>query len=96
MLTDSEMRKIAEERLSKIEQESKITLICLEEWVTKKDYGNIYRYTSKKYYETKDDRYAVAGNSPFLVENETGRVVVFGTALADEFYIQAYDNGDYD
>ncbi len=91
MLTDKEMWEIAEKHLKEIETEADIPLIYLKEWVTKKKYGNIYRYTSKEYYETGDEEHAVAGNGPFLVEKKTGEIITFGTAFSDEYYIELYE-----
>jgi len=91
MLTDKEMWGIAEKYLKEIEKEADIPLIYLKEWITKKKYGNIYRYTSKKYYETKNENYAVAGNGPFLIEKKTGEIITFGTAFSDEYYIKLYE-----
>ncbi|SEC37168.1 hypothetical protein SAMN04489761_2806 [Tenacibaculum sp. MAR_2009_124] len=77
-----------------IEKKAKMTNLplILYKRVTKRDYGNIYGYTSKDYFETKEEKYAIAGNAPFLVEKETGRVVNFGTAFQVEEYIKAYEN----
>lgn len=93
MLTDSEMKNIAENYISKINVESKINIIILDEYTIKKIYGNIYFYTSQKYFETKNDRYALVGNGPFLVENIDGKIIQFGSAESDEYYIQEYEAG---
>lgn len=93
MLTDKEMLEIAEKHVEELGEKAGIPTIIFYEGVTNKEYGNIYGYTSKKYYETKDEEYAVAGNAPFLVEKETGKIVTFGTAFSDEYYIKEYEEG---
>lgn len=93
MFTDKEMKQKAEKFLFEIMQNSSLELILLDDYTIKKDYGNIYFYTSKKYFETKDDRFALVGNGPFLIENTTGNIVRFGSARSDEFYIQEYEAG---
>ncbi|MEL1245114.1 hypothetical protein AAEO56_12630 [Flavobacterium sp. DGU11] len=93
MLTENEMITIAEDYIKKIEKESGIDLIIGHEVTIKKSYGHIFFYTSKKLIETGDDKYAVAGNAPFLVENETGKVIEFGTAENEEYYIEEYESG---
>ena len=82
------MWDIADEYLKEMAKDADIPLIYLEEWITKQPYGNIYHYTSKAYYETKDEEHAVAGNAPFLVEKDTGNIITFGTALSEEHYMK--------
>jgi len=93
MLTEMEILEIANKYIELVEKESKMETIILYEETIKKPYGNIYFYTSKKLYETGDDRYAVAGNAPFLVEKETGNIIVFGTARTEDYYIKEYEAG---
>jgi len=48
-------------------------------------------HTSKKYFETNDLKYAVAGNAPFFVLRKNGRFIVTGTAYPLEHYIQRFE-----
>ncbi|TDP60090.1 YrhB domain-containing protein [Flavobacterium dankookense] len=93
MLTEKEITEVANKFIREIEEEAKMELLILQKHIIKKPYGIIYFYTSKKYYETKDDKYAVAGNAPFLVEKETGNIVEFGTGASEEYYILEYEAG---
>jgi hypothetical protein len=45
-----------------------------------KPYGWVLFYTSEKYWETRDFKYAIAGNGPIIVEKESGRMHHLGTA----------------
>ena len=93
MLTEKQMLVIAEKRIKEIEKRVKIELSIGYDEIIKKPYGNIFFYTSKKFAETGDFIYAVAGNAPFLVENKSGTIISFGTSKADEFYIEEYESG---
>ncbi|GGB80289.1 hypothetical protein GCM10007424_20500 [Flavobacterium suaedae] len=93
MLTEQEILNIANSEIKRIENDSKIETVLINELIIKKPYGNIFFYTSKKYYETRNEKYAVAGNAPFLVEKETGNIVVFGTAHTEDYYIEEYEAG---
>ncbi|SFN64379.1 Immunity protein 35 [Chryseobacterium oleae] len=93
MLTEKEILEIANKYVNLIEKESKIEMIIVPYRTLEKPYGFIYSYTSKKLFETKDDRYAIAGNAPFLIEKETGNIIVFGTANVREYYIEEYEAG---
>lgn len=96
MLSEKEILQIAEKYVKQIEEESKLSLIIATEYTIKKKYGHIYFYTDKKYYETKDEKYnTLAGGGPFLVENETGKVIQFGSSQTEEYYIQEYEAGRY-
>lgn len=93
MLTENELMIIAESNVKEIEKEAKIALLIVHQQTIKKSYGNIFFYTSKKFFETQDDKYAVAGNAQFLVENKTGDIVEFGTAMGIDYYLAEYEAG---
>lgn len=93
MLTEQEIIEIAKDYLKKKEQKGGIKLDIIETLSIKKNYGIIFSYNSKEYIETKDEGARLIGNSPFLVENKTGKIVVFGTNRSDEYYIQEYEAG---
>lgn len=87
------MIQIANKYLRFMDAEDGIETILLDEQTIEKPYGSIFYYTSKLYKETGDFQYAIAGNAPFLVEKETGRVVNFGTSMNDAYYMDAYEKG---
>jgi len=93
MLKEKEIIEIAKNFIKQIVDQTKIQVIIIPESTIIKPYGTIFRYTSRKYYETRDDRYAVAGNAPFLVENKTGKIIEFGTGQTLEYYVQEYEAG---
>jgi hypothetical protein len=93
MLTEKEMDEIAREYLLELRNETLKDLVILSEFTIRKKYGNIYQYTSRKHFETKDDKFMLLGNAPFLVENTSGRIVEFGTARSDEYYFNEYEEG---
>ena len=55
-------------------------------------FGWIFFYTSKRFHETKDFQYAIAGNGPVIVNRETGEVTMLGTAGGVEKQIEEYRN----
>lgn len=93
MLTEKEMTKIANDYLKSFENEVGFELIILKEFLLYKKYGMVFFYTTKKYFETKDDKFGIAGNAPFLVENKSGKIIEFGTARSEEYYIEEYESG---
>lgn len=66
-------------------------IILLEDQTIEKSWGWVFFYTSKKWHETRDICYAIAGNAPILVERNTGRLIATGTAMATERYIENYE-----
>lgn len=88
MLTDNKMLEIANKYVNQIGQEINIELIVFSE--TKKSYGNVYGYVAK---DSKKHR--LAGNGPFLVKNDTGIVIQFGTSDDVEYYLNGYENGTW-
>lgn len=66
-------------------------IIVLDEATIEKPWGWVFFHTSRKWYETKDIKYAIAGNAPIIVEKETGKLITTGTAYSIEYYIQNYE-----
>ncbi|PWN61435.1 hypothetical protein C1638_018680 [Chryseobacterium oncorhynchi] len=89
MLTDNKMLEIANKYVGQIGQEINIELIVLSEFI-KKSYGNIYGYVAKD-----STKHRLAGNGPFLVKNDTGIVIQFGTSDDVEYYLNGYENGTW-
>jgi len=52
--------------------EEQLQLVIVHEKTIEKPYGWIFSYTSKRWRETGEIRFAVAGNAPFLVARDTG------------------------
>lgn len=96
MLTEQQVIEIAEKYVKKRSAKSKYDLVILDNEAIKKPYGIIFFYNTKKYNDTRnDDDNTLLGNAPFLVENKTGKIVVFGTSKSEEYYIQEYEAGRF-
>lgn len=93
MLTEIEMDRLAEKYISEISGRTQIDISLLKEHTKKKQYGNIYFYNSTKYKETREFEDALLGNGPFLIEKEFGKIIVFGTAQSEEYYMKEYEEG---
>lgn len=66
-------------------------LIIIDDLTIEKDYGWIFFYNSKRYLETEDISYLIAGNSPILVEKEHGSIYELGTAFPVDEYLEHYE-----
>ena len=95
MLTEQEILERADAYLSSLEIGTDLGLIIGHDHTIKKSYGQVFFYNSKKFIETNNFEYALAGNAPFLVENKTGRVVIFGTLKEIGSYIEEYESGTW-
>lgn len=65
--------------------------IVLDEATIEKPWGWVFFHSSKMWRETGEIKYAVAGNAPLIVERESGRVIITGTARTAEHYIENYE-----
>ncbi len=65
--------------------------IVVESGTIEKEWGWVLFHTSKKFFETNDFKYAVAGNAPFIVLKKNGRVIETGTAYSITHYIQRFE-----
>lgn len=72
-------------------QETGDSLVILHERTLEKPWGWVFFYTSKQFQETRDFRFALAGNAPYIVERETGRLIETGTAMSLDEYIANYE-----
>lgn len=66
-------------------------LVLVDNATIEKPYGWIFFYTSKRWRETGDAAYVLSGNAPFLVEKQSGSVVIFPPAYPLEEAIRAYE-----
>lgn len=94
MLTEQEVIEIAENYVSKQSEKSGYDLVILDNAEIKKPYGIIFRYNTKKFNQTRDfNDKTLIGNTPFLVENKTGKIVIFGSSNELDYYIKEYESG---
>lgn len=90
MLNKEKINEIAKRYIEYLEVKMNIKLAIAQEITINKPYGNIYFWGAQ---DSKKHR--LAGNGPFLVESEDGRVLRFGTADPTEYYITLYENGNW-
>ncbi len=97
MITRDEAYRIAREKIASQGSDIAVedSLILVDSATVEKEWGWVFFYTSKLWYETNDFRYAMVGNAPFIVERESGRILGLGTAFTSEHYIENYEkHGD--
>jgi len=58
--------------------------------VREEDFGWVFFYGSRRFAETGDFRYAIAGNGPVVVERESGAVLMLGTAFGVDYQLNEY------
>lgn len=88
MISEYDAYDIAHLKLSAMELDAGVALVLTE--IREFNFGWVYFYTSERYLETGDISDALAGNAPFVVRRETGKVDVLGTAHPFEHYLDEY------
>jgi hypothetical protein len=68
-------------------------LVILDEHTMERDWGWVFFYDSRRYRETGNSRFLVAGNAPFFVRRTDGAVFTAGTAYPVEHYIEDFESG---
>lgn len=92
MITREEAKARVEQELSaSYDGMTDDALLVLDDATLEKSWGWVFFYTSRRYHETGDFRYALAGNAPYLVERATGRLHATGTAYPTADYIANYE-----
>jgi len=64
--------------------------IVIDENPLEEEFGWVFFYTSRKYYETGELKYAIAGNAPLIYEVSSNEIICTGTAEPIEKYLEAY------
>jgi hypothetical protein len=67
--------------------------VILDEYTVERPWGWVFFYDSRRYQETRDLRFAVAGNAPYFVRRADGAIFVAGTAFPVEHYIERFEAG---
>lgn len=96
MLTKEQARKKIQDRIDSFDlpAQKELELIILDDCTIEKEWGWIFFYSSKKWVETNDVQYAIAGNAPYIVNRFDGSIHETGTARSIEYYIDIY-KGNY-
>jgi hypothetical protein len=68
--------------------------IILDEHTIERPWGWVFFFSSRRYVETADLQFAIAGNGPFFVRRTDGAVFQAGTALPVEDYLRNFEAGD--
>jgi hypothetical protein len=84
MITQNQAEQLVYERINRPDASwpDKPEMIVIR--VDEHELGWLFCYTSRPWHETRDIRYAIAGNAPLLVSREDGTMVPTGTAAPFE------------
>ena len=85
-----EARSLAEKHLAELSTSAPTKLAILDEHTMETDFGWVFFWNSRKYQETGDFQYALAGNAPLIVDRRDGSVHETSTAHPMEEIIENY------
>lgn len=85
-----EARSLAERHLAELPMSPPTELVILDEHTMEIDFGWVFFWNSKKYQETGEFHYALAGNAPLIVDRLDGSVHETSTAYPIEEIIENY------
>ncbi|MEO6228499.1 MAG: YrhB domain-containing protein [Ferruginibacter sp.] len=91
MITFQEARQIAETEINKYQILGDDLLVIVDDQIIEKNYAWIFPYTSKKFWETNDVKYAIAGNGPLFISKLDGQITKYRTVLSVEGMIDEYE-----
>jgi hypothetical protein len=66
-------------------------LVLLEARTIEKPYGWVFFYQSRRFVETGDVLHALGGNGPLVIERDSGRITVLGTARGVEEELRVFE-----
>ena len=70
-------------------------LVIIDDATIERPFGWVFFYQSKRYLESGEFEFCLAGNAPLIVDRRTGEVHVTGTARPIETYIAAYESSEH-
>ncbi len=92
MLTFDQARQLVLKEIEAGQYEVKNDrLIIIDEATIEKPYVWIFFYTSKRYFETNDIAFAIAGNGPKFVDKLSGKISCYFTSFSVEECIETYE-----
>lgn len=91
MIVESDAKYIASQYLEKLESEVGEPLEIVDKETIERSFGWIFFYNSKKYLESGELSYMLAGNAPFIIDRNNGELYETGTAKPIEEYISEYE-----
>lgn len=66
-------------------------LVIFDDVTIERPWGWVFFFGSRLWRETREIRYAIAGNGPYLVERDTGKLIQLGTHASPEHFIERYE-----
>ena len=90
MLTKSEAETLVREELRRMET-PELPFAIVESATLEKPFGWVFFYNSKRFIETQEIIYQLAGNGPIFVNKATGVVTVSGTNKPLRVLIEEYE-----
>lgn len=90
-MTFDEAKQIAVAHLSVLSNKGGPNLAIMEDHTLEREFGWVFFWNSKQYLESGDKMQALGGNAPLVVLKKDGSVIVTGTALPVERYLENID-----
>jgi len=90
MLTKTEALEIILKMLQQMSTAAD-PFVVVEENTVEKPFGWVFFYNSKRYVETGEFRYRLAGNGPIIVNKHNGSVKFFGTNKPPQELVEEYE-----
>ena len=90
MLTKTEALEIVTRRLQQMGP-SADPFVVIEKNTIEKPFGWVFFYNSKRFVETGESRYRLAGNGPVIVNKHTGSVEFFGSTKPPLEFVAEYE-----
>ena len=87
----STAQKLVEQEINRSYTIEDDELVVLQEDTIEKESGWIFFYTSRRFIETRDPNYLLAGNAPIVVNRRNGKLTSLGTSGPLEDCVRAYE-----
>jgi len=90
MTTVEDAQQKVEEYLRRKYSNKPYQLVVMKALTREEDFGWIFFFNTREYVETGDMNAALGGNTPLIVDRDTGELHVTGTAHPVDHYVEMY------
>lgn len=86
--------QVINKKLVELSDDIGMDLKIIEDAIIEKEYYWVFFYNSKLYLDNGNLSYALAGNSPFIVDKIQGKIYETGTAYDIKFYMEEFEKNE--
>jgi hypothetical protein len=91
VITYAQAVDLVNRELSRWVRSSADEVVIVDANTIERDFGWVFRYESKRYFETRNIKDCLHGNGPIIVDRHTGHIRRFSSGISSQEAIREYE-----